>query len=311
MPAFTIKQLEALYWVGSLGSFEAASSYLNVAQSTISKRLAELEAQFAEPLFDRSSRASRLTARGAEVRSIAQDILRLNDRLAASARATEAAPMRFRLGMTDLVAMSWMSELLRQILDRYPEIRVDPEISVTSELLAGLGERRLDMAICPRAIQQPQFEHVPLGAIELAWMCAPDLCNDPAPLSREALLRLPLLTQSSGSILWPVLKSVVDNPRLPFKRRITCNNMAALAEMAAAGMGVTILPRAFFLRHVREGRLRILQSSIPLPQLEYFVNYRTGYHDGFFAEVTGMARGLCDFRMREQGELSAVADGPA
>ena len=39
---FTIKQMEALYWVSTLGSFEAAADYLNMVQSTISKRIGEL-----------------------------------------------------------------------------------------------------------------------------------------------------------------------------------------------------------------------------------------------------------------------------
>ena len=43
---FTIKQMEALYWVSTLGSFEAAADFLNLAQSSVSKRLGELEQQF-------------------------------------------------------------------------------------------------------------------------------------------------------------------------------------------------------------------------------------------------------------------------
>ena len=40
----SIKQLEAFYWVAKLNSFAAAADKLNMAQSTISKRIQELEA---------------------------------------------------------------------------------------------------------------------------------------------------------------------------------------------------------------------------------------------------------------------------
>ena len=61
---FTIKQMEAIYRVGSLGSFEAGAPYLNLAQSTVSKRIGELKAHFKTPLFDGSARQSVLTSKG-------------------------------------------------------------------------------------------------------------------------------------------------------------------------------------------------------------------------------------------------------
>ena len=41
-----IQQMEALYWIVQLGSFEAASSRLNTTQSAVSKRIQELERAF-------------------------------------------------------------------------------------------------------------------------------------------------------------------------------------------------------------------------------------------------------------------------
>lgn len=50
----TFKQLEAIYWIVELGSFEAASLKLNMSQSAISKRVQGLEEAFDVPIFDRS-----------------------------------------------------------------------------------------------------------------------------------------------------------------------------------------------------------------------------------------------------------------
>jgi DNA-binding transcriptional LysR family regulator len=41
-PMVTLKQLEALYWIGQLGTFERAATKLSTTQSTISKRIQEL-----------------------------------------------------------------------------------------------------------------------------------------------------------------------------------------------------------------------------------------------------------------------------
>lgn len=295
---FTIKQMEAIYWVGSLGSFEAAASYLNVAQSTISKRIGELEGHFKTPLFDRSARQSVLTSKGQGVMEIAEQMLRLNDKLTASARAVDAPPLRFRLGATDLVAMSWLPELLARILEMHPEVEIEPEIDLSKELISRLIERKIDFAIVPRVTEQAQFVNQPLGEIELVWLASPLLLKGKTNLTQKELLSFPLLTQSAKSILRPVLQSVIENDELPFAKKILCNNMGALAELAAFGMGITILPKAFFARYIAEGKLEIVTTPIALPKLEYFITYRNDYHRRFFAEVADLCRSICDFRSK-------------
>ncbi|HEV7322921.1 MAG TPA: LysR family transcriptional regulator [Ensifer sp.] len=295
---FTLKQMEALYWVATLGSFEAAASYLNVTQSTISKRIGELESRFSVPLFDRSARQSVLTSKGSDIREIAEQMLRLNDRLVLTARASVAPPMRFRLGVTDLVALSWLPELLATIIERYPDISLEPEIDLTAGLMERLTDRKIDFVICPRITQHPQFINMRLGEIELVWMASPKIYGDDRVLSNDELLRFPLLIQSTGSILRPILHDVIDNPKLPFAKTISCNNMAALAELAAFGLGITILPKAFFSKYVSDGRLRIMKTAIELPKLEYFITYRNDYNGAFFEEIAELCRALCDFTGR-------------
>lgn len=298
---FTIKQMEAIYWVGSLGSFEAAASYLNVAQSTISKRIGELEGRFNAPLFDRTARQSVLTSKGQGIMEIAEQILRLNDKLTANARAIDAPPLRFRLGATDLVAMSWLPELLARIIDLHPEVEIEPEIDLSTELINRLIERQIDFAIVPRVTQHAQFVNQPLGEIELVWLASPALLKGRTALTQNELLAFPLLTQSAKSILRPVLHSVTDNDDLSFAKKILCNNMGALAELAAFGLGITILPKAFFARYISEGRLVIVTTPIALPKLEYFITYRNDYHRRFFAEVADLCRAICDFRSKTAG----------
>src|SRR6185437_2713914 len=63
----TLKQVEALYWIAELGSFEAAALRLNTTQSAISKRIQELESRFDLEIFDRSRRTACLTPKGEEI----------------------------------------------------------------------------------------------------------------------------------------------------------------------------------------------------------------------------------------------------
>ena len=63
----TFKQIEAAYWISKLGSFHAAAKRLNTTQSTVSKRIAELEKYLSIEIFDRSNKTTQLTIKGREL----------------------------------------------------------------------------------------------------------------------------------------------------------------------------------------------------------------------------------------------------
>ena len=63
----SLKQLEALIWVGDLGSFRKAADRLNTTQPNISARIAGLETLLGVRLMERDAGSVRLTAKGQDV----------------------------------------------------------------------------------------------------------------------------------------------------------------------------------------------------------------------------------------------------
>lgn len=59
----TLKQIEAFYWAAKLGSFAIAAQRLQVTQSSLSKRVAELEESVGALLFDRTMRSTAVRRR--------------------------------------------------------------------------------------------------------------------------------------------------------------------------------------------------------------------------------------------------------
>lgn len=293
---FTIKQLEALFWVAKLGGFESAAGQLNVSQSAISKRIAEIEVRFAEPLFDRSGRQALITNNGRVVLEIARQMLTLNEQLIAVARPADLTPQRFALGVTDLVALSWLPELLSGLSKQYPDATIEPEIDLTTNLIDRLQRRELDLTICPAVPDQPEFTNSELANIELYWLASPKLTDGRTTLSRKEILNLTLLTQSQKSVMHDVLKPIISNESLPFQKVLFCNNMAALAELAAAGLGITLLPATFFRRYIESDRLLIVKSDIQLPRLKYYISYHANYYEVFSKSIECLCQGICDFK---------------
>ena len=82
----TLKQLEAFYLAATLGSFALAAQRAHVTQSSLSKRIAELEAFLDTELFDRSSKRAQLTEAGHRLMPTAARMLELKEGVKASVK---------------------------------------------------------------------------------------------------------------------------------------------------------------------------------------------------------------------------------
>lgn len=285
----TIKQMEAVYWVHSLGGFHAAAARLNTTQSTISKRIQEIEADLGGRIFDRTPAGPALTARGRALIEGFSEILALRSRLVGLARGQGGLGGRLRLGVTELVSLTWLPPLVAALRQRHPELALEPEIDLSRNLYDRLAARRLDMVLGPRIAREEELATLPLGTLDCAWVCAPGLAVGEAPLSMEALARLPLLLQPEGSAIQLLLLRE-EAGQHPVQGMLSCNNLAALTRLAVAGLGVTYGPLAFFAPLLRQGRLRQLATRQPLPPLDFIAAWRPQPTGGLLAEVAELAR---------------------
>src|SRR5258708_10872086 len=73
--AMDLKQLEYFRHVAELGSFTNAAAFLSVGQPTLSRRIADLETEFGQDLFDRNGRGVVLTQAGSHLLEHTRGIL--------------------------------------------------------------------------------------------------------------------------------------------------------------------------------------------------------------------------------------------
>jgi DNA-binding transcriptional LysR family regulator len=170
----TLKQLEALYWCARLQSFASAANRLHTSQSAISKRIGELEQVVGHPVFDRSRRTPKLTARGEDLLQGAERMLGLRDSMLSSLGRAPAAMRRFRLGVTELTALTWLPQLVKAMRTAYPETALEPEIDLSPNLCDKLARDEIDLVVVPPVFARSDFVAHPLRELRLAWMCAPD-----------------------------------------------------------------------------------------------------------------------------------------
>jgi DNA-binding transcriptional LysR family regulator len=298
----TLKQLEAIYWIAELGGFESAAEKLNMSQSAISKRIQEMEEAFEVQIFDRSKRNARLTEKGAELAEYAADMLRQRDFLLERISSKDVLVRRFRLGVTELTALTWLPALIERIREVYPLVVLEPSVELSSELFKKLENDQLDLIVVPDVFDDARFVATSLKTVENAWMSAPKLCEGEGVVDLQTLSTFTVLTQGGSSGTGLVYDRWFSQHEVRFNRTIVSNYLVAQIGLTLSGIGISYLPRECLSPLVEQGLLRIIETRPRLPQVRYAAVHRADRLMGLTVEVARLAASCCDFtKMLLQG----------
>jgi DNA-binding transcriptional LysR family regulator len=292
----TFKQVEALFWIVELGSFEAAANKLNTSQSAVSKRIQELESTFNLEVFDRNRRSARLTKKGQELFLYAKELLERRDQIVERVSAKEVLVRRFRLGVTELTALTWLPELIAAIKTEYPRIIVEAEVELSPTLRDRLAEDSIDFIVIPGATQNEPYVSTHLASVENAWMCVPEMASSKSPIPLSEISHFPLLIQSNASITGMMFGRFLQDQGIHARRAFACNNLVAQIGLTIAGQGVSYLPRACLQHLVTEGVLKIIRTNPPLPPVEYTAMYLSDEPNSLTRQIARLAVQCCDFK---------------
>jgi LysR family glycine cleavage system transcriptional activator len=128
-----LNALRVLVEVADSGSFTEAANRIGGTQSAVSKRIAALEADLGDALFERRHRREEITAFGADVAHVARNAFeRMADGLSGVSRDRRR---QLRLvGDADFLAF-WPNASLSRFEEAYREVRLD--------LVAHVGQNHL------------------------------------------------------------------------------------------------------------------------------------------------------------------------
>ncbi|MGP1679507.1 MAG: LysR family transcriptional regulator [Burkholderiales bacterium] len=291
----TFKQLEAVHWVTKSGSFAGAAERLHTTQSAISKRIKELEEFLGLVLFDRSRRTARLTQKGREILGLCEELLSMREKLLSAADKSAVSIRRFRIGVTELIALTWLPRLVEILKIEYPNLELQPEIDMSASLCEKLTRGALDFIAVPGVFNENSMVSVPLCNLKLSWMCSPKLYASPEPLSLKQISELPILMQMEKSGVDIGLERWFRERDLSVRRVYAGNSLSALSALTISGFGISFLPSQYFSDLVETGRLRVVQCEEDFPIISYKALFTRDGPVAFCTKVAGIAQSLCNF----------------
>ncbi|MFG6668409.1 LysR family transcriptional regulator [Halomonas sp. HNIBRBA4712] len=293
----TLKQLETFVKVVELGTFERASQHLNATQSTVSKRISELEQASGLTLFDRSRRNARLTEEGEKLLKLAYSTLEGAKRILELNRQPEGSLHRVRLGFTDLSAFTWLPDFLREYTLERPDIRLDITIGMSRTLYQQFQDGELDLIVIPQipeVFPQSGIETYLLTEVDMAFMAREGLVDGPRPIPVTALERYTLISQGKSSGFAQGCNRWLINQGMAATHQ-TADNLLALVGLITAGRGVSVLPRLCVQSFAREQKLEILDTAPSLPKTNYCAMYHGGVRVHLLEELAHRLSEAADF----------------
>ncbi len=293
----SFRQLEAVLWAARLGTFAAAAERLHTSESAISKRVSELETFLGKALFDRSRRRVKPTRDGLEFVEQAEDMLRARDRLLLRMGKESTQIKRFRVGVTELVALTWLPRLVQAFRARYADISLEPEIDLSLNLVDKLHAGQVDLIIVPPVFSSDRVEVVPLQEMKLSWMCRPDLIdNHVESLTFDVLAQHPILTQTGRSGVDVVYDAWFKQRTTRVRKVYAGNSLISLATLTVLGFGVSYLPSLYFNDLASKGLLREITLADPSPLIRYNAIYLAEDSiAGFCSQIAQLCISECDF----------------
>ncbi len=293
-----LQQLETFFWTVRLGSFAAAADRLNATHSAVSMRLRELERHFGTELFDRSHRTARLTPKGRELMEYASRILDLSTEVEHRMKAPDTISGVVRFGVAEVVTTSWLPALITLIATRYPNVQLEIEEALTSDLMRSLDDGALELILAPGHTNMANAATLSLGTVEFVWMASPALKLEKRPYRAAELAQWPIIGLKQNSFHYATIENMFQREHARYRYLARCKSLTVVASMAMAGMGISYLPRRSYEAEIARGRLQLIEVDPPLEPVEFIAAFSLGHSYSLARAVAELAQNVSTFDKR-------------
>jgi len=264
------------------GSFSAAARSMNQTPSAVSKQIGRLEDRLGARLFNRTTRRLSLTEVGAAFHERAERILTEIEEAEQAVSHLSMAPRgTLRLDVPTGFGRLYVAPLLREYIDRNPEVRVDVTLN---DRYVNITEESIDLVIRIGELSDSSLIARRLAANRRLVCAAPVYIArygqpaQPAELVNHNCLVYTYRAQRND---WPFLSQGQD-PAKPQIVRVTgnleTNNAEALLATALAGLGIALLPLWLIGPDLEAGRLVHILPEYHGPDSAIYAVYPPGRH---------------------------------
>jgi DNA-binding transcriptional LysR family regulator len=249
-------KLRYLAEAAALGSMHAASEKLDVAVSSISRQIAQLESELGLPLIERGRRALKLTQAGEMAVTYYRESITQRETLVSSIQALRG----LRTGQVELAVgegfVNALSLLLQSFAASHPGLRVSVKVAGTLEVMRQVRDDEAHIGLAFHSPPDPRINVRATFAQPIRFIAHPRhaLCGKPSVTLREVVQHRLCLPEPSFRI-GQMINLAGEHERVSLDVHMRTNSLQLLREMVKSGMYATLLPEIAAVTELSNGEL--------------------------------------------------------
>jgi DNA-binding transcriptional LysR family regulator len=248
-----LTSLQLFVAVCELGSIGRAAEREFIAASAVSKRLSDLEATLETPLLYRHTRGVKLTPAGESLLHHARSVLFSLEKMQAElSEYADGVRGHVRIHANISAIVQFLPEDLGAFSKDHPQVKIDLEEHLSTEVLRAVQEGAADLGICNVAagaghdLQTLPYRHDELVLI----VPRGHALARHAAVAFEDTLECDHVGLHSNSSIYLAMREAAAAAGRTIRLRIHVTGLDAMCRMIHNGLGVGVMPRrAFALMH--------------------------------------------------------------
>ena len=196
-----------------------------------------------------------------------------------------------RFGATNTFGLVCLADLLRQLEERYPQLRVSLVVETSNVLSRMLNDQTLDIAVVAEPNPADHVVKLPVGRTDLAWLAGRRLKLPlgevtPRRLAAEHVMVVPPPSQVHRTIMeW--FRSAGVEPM-----RVSYNNNLPVLIVAVVERAVGVAPARVVRRELEHGLIRRIETRPVLPSHRVYSCHQSHACGSGMDAVVGLTREL-------------------
>lgn len=262
-------QLRYVCAIAETGSFSRAAERCKIAQPSLSQQILKLEKDLGAKLFDRLGRSIRITEAGRAFLPYARSILEHMES-ARSSVADKKADVRgsVAVGAIPTIAPYLMPGYATAFAKKYPDAKLRIVEETTPNLVEGLRDMSLDLAILALPLRHKDLELFPIRTEPLfAALPKDDPRAAAESLALKSLRGESFVMLRDGHCFRDLSLTACTHARITPNIAFESDQFSSVLGMVAAGVGISLVPemaidRDAGCRYVRLNEARATRTIV-------------------------------------------------
>jgi len=254
-----VHQLELFLAVMDSPSMTRAAEKIHLSPGAVSLQLHNLAEELHTELFVRRGKRLIPTPAALRLAERAKEVVKLMGHIQQEFEndvTKDMRPLHFATGVTTLIYQ--LGRPLRQLRKRFPNAEIRVTVGATEEMVAGLHDRRFDLALISLPVPEDNLQIIPLFEEELLFVrpsAKKAASSHIGSVEPGELANVPFLLYPKRSNVRRVIdgffREIGIQPHAPMEAEDT----EAIKRLVESGFGYSVLPE-----HALRGRSHFLQK---------------------------------------------------